>query len=434
MVDIKEAATEAPVSNGNNGKRQTKTTAANDVRALAAPLGLREYWYPAIQSKKIPKNKPAGLKMLGDQIVFFRGKDGEIKALWNVCPHRGGSLMHGDCHFDGTVSCPYHGWTFDGDGNVLAVLPEGPESKIPGKVKAKSYPTVTLKGMVFIWMGEGEAVPPEEDIPPEFFDDRSMILYSQEYWYMNWQLSLENGHDAHVPYVHLNAARSWMFPLSSTGPIGTRSKIIAKRTVRPLKTGPVSGTKIKQTREYFPEIDGHWPKHNYRKLWSWLFVPFRNKTAKRPPWDVVDEWSNGHRLPSMFRSDHRTDMLTRNSVPVTENESRQIWFKTVRPNSWVGRWYERIHYALYGNWMQVSNFNKQDLRAMGPQRYDVPEYLSSTDSHQILWRRLILQARGMMSEEEALKVADTEAEVGSFKSQENQGVEPERIQTMLKQS
>ena len=136
MVDIKDASTEAPVFNGNSITRQTKTTVANDVRALAAPLGLREYWYPAIQSKKVPKNKPAGLKMLGDQIVFFRGKDGNINALWNVCPHRGGSLMHGDCHFEGTVSCPYHGWTFDGAGNVLAVLPEGPESKIPGKVKA----------------------------------------------------------------------------------------------------------------------------------------------------------------------------------------------------------------------------------------------------------------------------------------------------------
>ena len=49
--------------------------------------------------------------------------------------------MHGDCHFEGTISCPYHGWTFDGDGNVLAVLPEGPDSQVPGKVMQRSYPT-----------------------------------------------------------------------------------------------------------------------------------------------------------------------------------------------------------------------------------------------------------------------------------------------------
>ena len=121
MAQVKEPAT------NNNG---SLPKAFGDVRQLAAPLGLKEYWYPALEDRQV-KKKPVGLKMLGEDLVFFRGKDGQVKALWNVCPHRGGSLMHGDCHFEGTISCPYHGWTFDGDGNVLAVLPEGPDSKIP---------------------------------------------------------------------------------------------------------------------------------------------------------------------------------------------------------------------------------------------------------------------------------------------------------------
>ncbi len=77
--------------------------------------------------------------------------------------------------------------------------------------------------------------------------------------------------------------------------------------------------------------------------------------------------------------------------------------------------------------MQVTNFNIQDFRVVAPQRYDTPEYLSATDSHQLLWRQLVLQARGMMSPEEAQQVADTPAEEFSFQGQEEAGREPERI-------
>ena len=222
MVDIQDR-TKSTEQRAEVAK--TSTSDRPDVRTLIPPLGLREYWYPAIEDKKV-KNKPVGLKLLGDDVVFFRGKDGKVAALWNVCPHRGGSLMHGDCHFEGTISCPYHGWTFDGEGNVLAVLPEGPESKIPGKVMARKYPTVTLKGMVFIWMGDQEPAPMEEDIPPEFFDDISLVLYHTEYWQSNWNVALENGVDAHVPYVHRNSVKQLINPMPGGGPKGPRNKIV----------------------------------------------------------------------------------------------------------------------------------------------------------------------------------------------------------------
>ena len=163
----------------------------SDVRKLAPATGLLEYWYPAIEDRKVG-NKPVGLKICNELLVFFRGKDKQVKALHNVCPHRGGSLMHGDCHFEGTISCPYHGWTYDGDGNVLAVLPEGPDSQVPGKVRQRTYPTRTLRGMVFVWMGEDEPAPIEEDVPPEFFTDEGQMLYAWEVWPVNWRVAVEN--------------------------------------------------------------------------------------------------------------------------------------------------------------------------------------------------------------------------------------------------
>ena len=440
MVDItkNQKVSNANESNGRpNGGASTgvvhvQDSTITDIRRIAAPLGLKEYWYPAIESREV-KSKPVGLKLLGEDLVFFRGANKEVKALWNVCPHRGGSLMKGDCHFEGTISCPYHGWTFDGDGNCLAVLPEGPDSKIPGKVKARVYPTVTLKGMVFVWMGEGVPVAPQEDIPPELFDDHTMILYSKETWPVNWQVGLENGTDAHVSYVHRNAIRTLMFPQWPAGPLGLRHKVIdGKKITNVPGTMPIRRPKHAMERLYFPALKGTWPKHNYRGLWNWLLTPMKHRSAKRGAWDTPEDWGLGHRLPCIFRSDHKTDMYTRNCIPVTENESRQIYFKAVRASSWLGRWYERIHYRTYGRWMQVSNFSKQDMHAMVGQRYDTQEYLSTTDSEVILWRRLILQARGMLKPEEATGIAETAAERTSFQLHEEWGQVPERPDLMIK--
>ena len=197
-----------------------RTSARIDVRQYAPATGLLEYWYPVIEDRKVGK-KPVGLKICNEQLVFFRGKDKQVKALHNVCAHRGGSLMHGDCHFEGTVSCPYHGWTYDGDGNVLAVLPEGPESQVPGKVVHRSYPTRTLRGMVFVWMGEEEPAPIEEDVPPEFFTDEGQLLYAWEVWPVNWRVAVENAGDAHVPYVHRDSALVLLNPMTQTGPTPT---------------------------------------------------------------------------------------------------------------------------------------------------------------------------------------------------------------------
>ena len=111
-----------------------------DRRQLAPPTGLRDFWYPALLDKKVGR-KPVRLQMLGEELCFFRDGQGKVAALWDVCPHRGASLSQGDCHFKGTVACSYHGWVFDGEGECVSVLSEGPNSGIPGKVQARKYPT-----------------------------------------------------------------------------------------------------------------------------------------------------------------------------------------------------------------------------------------------------------------------------------------------------
>lgn len=376
----------------------------NDIRRLIPPLGLKEYWYPALEAKKV-KNKPVGLKICGVDLVFYRGQHGEVSCLWNVCPHRGGSLMHGDCHYPGTISCPYHGWTYDGDGNLLAVLPEGPDSKMPGRVRARKYPTRTLKGIVFIWMGDGDPVPIGEDVPPEFFDATTRVLIHTEYWPVHWHVALENGGDAHVPYVHRNSMSMLMSPVGFSSSTGVPQRIINNRAVAAGGgdgRGNAGGERGKQPyQRYFPPLNGYWPKHRWRLLWTWITAIARRHAAQMPPWDWPDEWIGGsgggglHHLPGMYRRDYGTHFYTRQSVPVTENLSRQIYYRALRPANWLTRLWQNISYKVYGRWAMYTNFSKQDFRAVAHQRYDTPEHLSPSDIHQVYWRRLVLRARGM---------------------------------------
>ncbi|MBF6569708.1 MAG: Rieske (2Fe-2S) protein [Candidatus Binataceae bacterium] len=65
-------------------------------------------------------------EVAGRLVLLCRNADGELKALFNVCPHLGAPverMRHGTTR---SFSCPYHGWTFSLDGKLIGTpLPEG---------------------------------------------------------------------------------------------------------------------------------------------------------------------------------------------------------------------------------------------------------------------------------------------------------------------
>jgi len=372
---------------------------ASELRKQIPPLGLREYWYPAVKENKVG-GKPVGLKLLGDDIVFFRGKTGSVVALANACPHRGGSLSEGDCHFKGTVACPYHGWVFDEEGECLAVLSEGPDSRIPDVAKARKYPTQSLKGLVFIWMGEGPPAPIEEDVPPEFFEGARTLVFSVvREWPVNWRVGLENSLDAHVMYVHRNSVLHLTARVPQIGPLGFRPLIVNDRAcIGYLTESPTFG------RQYYPKLKAHWPRTEIRRAWTWLFSR-RKSWNDMPPFNSNPEWdmtveidgrrmrSGGHHLPAMFRVPYGIFMYTRACVPIDESKTQVVYFHSVRLRTAMSRFfYKLFFYAIY-DWLRHHNFSRQDFRVMAPQRYDLPEMMSRTDAQVVAWRRLLLKAR-----------------------------------------
>jgi phenylpropionate dioxygenase-like ring-hydroxylating dioxygenase large terminal subunit len=384
MVQTRKTAPKATATNGHQGE---VPDLRGDIRHLIPPLGLRDYWYPGVREHEVPHGRPKKVRMLGTDICFFWGKDGQVAAVDDICPHRGARLSEGHCHFRGTVSCPYHGWTFDETGKNVAVLSEGPDSRICGKpgTQVRTYSTRTLKGTVFIWMGEGEPAPIEEDVPPELFRKDLHVLTDVEYWPVNWEVALENSMDSHVPYLHMNAW--WIvlgvgfLPFGAAGghvPVWAGNGFSGERT-----TGPV--------RAYFPSVGGYWPSTNWRPKWNKLFSWYLNRAKRTRQIEWEPQWDWGHHLPGMFRTGRPVfDHYSRHCVAVDEKNTRLWYFHTAPGKTAWQRIWHTIEYNLIIRFLHDKQFSKQDVDPMVNQRYDTPESLSITDMEVVQWRRLLV--------------------------------------------
>jgi nitrite reductase/ring-hydroxylating ferredoxin subunit len=56
-----------------------------------------------------------------EAVVAVRGRDGELRALSNVCTHRASLVVTESGNCGRTMVCPYHGWIFGLDGKLLGV-------------------------------------------------------------------------------------------------------------------------------------------------------------------------------------------------------------------------------------------------------------------------------------------------------------------------
>src|SRR3546814_6080270 len=56
--------------------------------------------------------------LIGDQnVAVIRGKDGALRAFYNVCQHRAHELLRGRGRTP-VITCPYHAWSYHLDGRL----------------------------------------------------------------------------------------------------------------------------------------------------------------------------------------------------------------------------------------------------------------------------------------------------------------------------
>ena len=167
-----------------------------------------EQWWPVAYLQDLDPAQPSRFTLLERDLVIWWDRSGDRWRVFpDVCPHRLVPLSEGRINRDGQLECPYHGWSFDGDGQCRRI-PQAEESTRPEgrRSSCASLPTATGQGLLFVWTGAPESadqqrlplVPALEENPDSWtvqdtFRDLPMDAVTL----------LENVLDvSHVPFTH----------------------------------------------------------------------------------------------------------------------------------------------------------------------------------------------------------------------------------------
>ena len=169
-----------------------------------ATLGFRNYWYPATFERELG-DEPMKVTMLGENILIKR-IDAKVYAIEDACAHRLVPLSKKiECHSKNTITCWYHGWTFDWrDGTIATIITE-PDSALIGKPGVKTYPVEVFKGLVFVYIGDGEPCKLSDNLPPGFVEPDRVAHGIRRVVNSNWRWGVENGFDGSHIYIHRDA-------------------------------------------------------------------------------------------------------------------------------------------------------------------------------------------------------------------------------------
>ncbi|HUN51065.1 MAG TPA: aromatic ring-hydroxylating dioxygenase subunit alpha, partial [Candidatus Sulfotelmatobacter sp.] len=171
--------------------------------AADRPAGklLRHYWQPVALVEELVGERPVKpVRILGEELVLFRGEDGGYGLLERHCPHRGADLAFGRLE-DGGLRCTFHGWLFDATGRCRETPAEPPESRLCANVRQTAYPVEARNGVLFAYLGPG--APPAMPSFDCFVAPEAYTFAFKGLIECNWLQALEVGIDpAHASFLH----------------------------------------------------------------------------------------------------------------------------------------------------------------------------------------------------------------------------------------
>ncbi len=155
-------------------------------------------WHPVATVELLRRRQVLGVRLLEEDIVLWQA-GAQVLAWQDLCIHRGTRLSLGKVE-DGTLACPYHGWTYDASGRCVHI-PAHPDQVPPAKARVKPYQARVQYGLIWVCLGE-----PRQDMPPfpEWGDPSFRKILCGPYPVRaSGPRIVENFLDiAHFPFVH----------------------------------------------------------------------------------------------------------------------------------------------------------------------------------------------------------------------------------------
>lgn len=360
-----------------------------------AASGLRNYWYPVRWATEVT-DKPQEVLLCGVKIVLVRDSAGKAHALNNRCPHRGVRLSEGSCEFKDTISCPYHGWTFRlSDGELVAVITDGPDSSMCGNVAVQTYDVEERLGLVWIFVPEegksGASFPLDDQLPEELVNPPRMQLGGRiEERDGNWRFYAENGFDeGHGKYLHRTS--KW-------------------RTFRTMPVWNLIHIERHGRWLYRVEDERHWDadfpglgKWSTKRWWKKGPLIEQGKslgnTGGEKTTDPYIEAQNfpgfaSLSLPGVLRIAYPHFIHYEFYVPMDANQTRYVGVMTSYKRFWGKAWFYAKYLSVI-RWLFHGEFSSQDHWMVG-ETTAPPERLYRPDVSLLEWRKLFSEPHPLM--------------------------------------
>jgi phthalate 3,4-dioxygenase alpha subunit len=167
-------------------------------------------------------------RVLDDSFIIARDTKGEIRAMFNMCLHRGMQVCRAEMGNASNFRCPYHGWSYRNDGRIIG-LPfhndaYGGEAgfRRKGQTLLPAPNLASYNGMIFINMD------PDAESLEDYLGDFAFYLdyYTKQTgqglevsgpqrWRVkaNWKIGAENfaGDMYHTPQTHTSVVEIGLF-------------------------------------------------------------------------------------------------------------------------------------------------------------------------------------------------------------------------------
>lgn len=166
-------------------------------------------------------------RVLDDSFIITRDSAGEVRALFNMCLHRGMQVCRAEMGNASNFRCPYHGWTYRNDGRLTG-LPfhreayGGDEGFAKDQTLLPAPNFASYNGLLFISL-DPNAEPLEDFLGDfrfylDYYTKQSaggVEVRGPQRWRIkaNWKIGAENfaGDMYHTPHTHASIVEIGLF-------------------------------------------------------------------------------------------------------------------------------------------------------------------------------------------------------------------------------
>jgi len=191
---------------------------------------LRACWHPVAFADAVT-DAPYGTMLLDEPLALWRGTEGRLHAVSDICIHRGTALSLGWTQGDQIV-CPYHGWRYRADGRCAAIPQLEDPTRVPAKARIPAFRAAERFGLIWVALEE-----PRFELPdaPELNRDGWVVVNAGPYrWSSDASRQLENFTDfGHFPWVHPGLLGDPERPVVPQHTVETEGHVLHYRVVRP---------------------------------------------------------------------------------------------------------------------------------------------------------------------------------------------------------